>query len=336
MTLLLVVPAMAQPKEGCECVFAPKAGQWQFNFNIGRGDFFNDLGGLYYMLPDEDGTATGLGLDIPSEALSNQLGITTIGTDVNKGLGNDYLSGDLQLYLLNTGSLNYTNVAFSMGTKYFITDHININLSGAYILNLQPSKNFVEGESTKLSDLNFRDLDISVASATVNPGDIYAQKAILGAVTNRLMVQLGSEYYFHTRNERIFPYVGVFGQFKMARIESFYPAYTGQYIETDYYKEIDPLTGEVVKDEGYPDMAFEELDLYRVPRAGQALGFGGGINFGVEFAVFEGLSLGIEVAPVCYQYTLLHLQVAGQDPYYTTNHNLRAFAFPSLTIGYRF
>ncbi len=114
MTLLLVVPAMAQPKEGCECVFAPKAGQWQFNFNIGRGDFFNDLGGLYYMLPDEDGTATGIGLDIPSEALSNQLGITTIGTDVNKGLGNDYLSGVLQLYLLNTGSLNFTNVAFSM------------------------------------------------------------------------------------------------------------------------------------------------------------------------------------------------------------------------------
>ena len=325
MTILLVVPAVAQPKEGCECVFAPKAGQWQFNFNIGRGDFFNDVAGLYYLLPDEDGTATGVGLDIPSEVLSNGLGVTTIGTDVNKGIGNDYLSGDLQLYLLNTGSLNYTNVAFSMGTKYFITDHININLSGAYILNLQPSKDFVEGESTRLDDLNFDALDVSVASATVNPGDIYAQKAILGTVTNRLMVQLGSEYYFNTRNERIFPYLGVFGQFKMARIESFYPAYTGQYIATDY-----------PEGEGYPDMGFEELDLVRVPRAGQALGFGGGINLGVEFAVYEGLSIGLEVAPVCYQYTLLHMQVAGQDPYYAMNHNLRAFAYPSLTIGYRF
>jgi hypothetical protein len=39
---------------------------------------------------------------------------------------------------------------------------------------------------------------------------------------------------------------------------------------------------------------------------------------------------------VCYQYTLLHLQVGGQDPYYATNHNLRAFAFPQLTFGFRF
>ena len=122
----------------------------------------------------------------------------------------------------------------------------------------------------------------------------------------------------------IFPYLGVFGQFKMASIESFYP-YTGQYIRTDY-----------PNGEGYPDMAFEEVDLYRVNRGGQALGFGGGINFGVEFALMEGLFIGAEVAPVCYQYTLLHMQVGGQDPYYASNHNLRAFAFPQLTIGVRF
>ena len=50
----------------------------------------------------------------------------------------------------------------------------------------------------------------------------------------------------------------------------------------------------------------------------------------------EGLFIGAEVAPVCYQYTLLHLQIAGQDPYYAMNHNLRAFAYPQLTIGVRF
>ena len=164
----------------------------------------------------------------------------------------------------------------------------------------------------------------SVTPATVAPGDDYAQKAILGAVTNRLMVQLGTEYYFNTKNERIFPYLGVFGQFKMARIESFYP-YTGQYMPTDY-----------PAGEGYPDMANEEVDLYRTSRGGQALGFGGGINFGVEYALMEGLFVGIEVAPVCYQYTLLHLEVGGQDPYYASNHNLRAFAFPQLTFGFRF
>lgn len=310
MTILLVVPAMAQPKEGCECVFAPKAGQVQFQLNVGTGQFFNDMTGLYYMLPDEDGTAMGIGSD------KNTLEPGTF--------GNAYISGDLSTLLTNSGSMNFMTRNYTVGMKVFVSDHININLSGAYMLNMQPKKDFIEGESYQIDDLNIKDYDVSITPATVGVGDIYASKAILGAVTNKLMVQLGTEYYFNTRNERIFPYIGVFGQFKMARIESLYP-YTGQMVDTDY-----------PAGEGYPDMAKEEVDMYRASRGGQALGFGGGINIGVEYALMEGLFVGVEVAPVCYQYTLLHLQVGGQDPYYATNHNLRAFAFPQLTLGFRF
>ena len=310
MTILLVVPAMAQPKEGCECVFAPKAGQVQFQLNVGTGQFFNDMTGLYYMLPDEDGTAMGIGSD------RNTIEPGTI--------GNAYISGDLSTLLTNSGSMNFMTRNYTVGMKVFVSDHININLSGAYMLNMQPKKDFIEGESYQIDELNVKDYDVSITPATVGVGDIYASKAILGAVTNKLMVQLGTEYYFNTRNERIFPYIGVFGQFKMARIESLYP-YTGQYMDTDY-----------PAGEGYPDMNYEEVDMYRASRGGQALGFGGGINIGVEYALMEGLFVGVEVAPVCYQYTLLHLQVGGQDPYYATNHNLRAFAFPQLTLGFRF
>ena len=310
MTILLVVPAVAQPKEGCECVFAPKAGQVQFQLNVGTGQFFNDMTGLYYMLPDEDGTAMGIGSD------RNTLEPGTY--------GNAYISGDLSTLLTNSGSMNFMTRNYTVGMKVFVSDHININLSGAYMLNMQPKKDFIEGESYQIDELNVKDYDVSITPATVGVGDIYASKAILGAVTNKLMVQLGTEYYFNTRNERIFPYIGVFGQFKMARIESLYP-YTGQYMATDY-----------PAGEGYPDMDYEEVDMYRASRGGQALGFGGGINIGVEYALMEGLFVGVEVAPVCYQYTLLHLQVGGQDPYYATNHNLRAFAFPQLTLGFRF
>ena len=311
MTILLVVPAMAQPKEGCECVFAPKAGQVQFQLNVGTGQFFNDMTGLYYMLPDEDGTAMGIGSD------KNTLEPGTY--------GNAYISGDLSNLLVNQGSLNFMTRNYMVGMKVFVSDHININLSGAYMLNLQPKKDFIEGEAYDIAGLNVKDYDVSETPATVGVGDIYASKAILGAVTNKLMVQLGTEYYFNTRNERIFPYIGVFGQFKMARIESIYPSYTGQYMSTD-----------LPEGEGYPDMNYEEVDMYRTSRGGQALGFGGGINIGVEYALMEGLFVGVEVAPVCYQYTLLHLQVGGQDPYYAMNHNLRAFAFPQLTFGFRF
>ena len=291
-------------------MFAPKAGQVQFQLNVGTGQFFNDMTGLYYMLPDEDGTAMGMGSD------RNTLEPGTY--------GNAYISGDLSTLLTNSGSMNFMTRNYTVGMKVFVSDHININLSGAYMLNMQPKKDFIEGESYQIDDLNIKDYDVSITDATVGVGDIYASKAILGAVTNKLMVQLGTEYYFNTRNERIFPYIGVFGQFKMARIESLYP-YTGQYIPTDY-----------PAGEGYPDMANEEVDMYRASRGGQALGFGGGINIGVEYALMEGLFVGVEVAPVCYQYTLLHLQVGGQDPYYATNHNLRAFAFPQLTLGFRF
>ena len=311
MTILLVGPAMAQPKEGCECVFAPKAGQVQFQLNVGTGQFFNDMTGLYYMLPDEDGTAMGIGSD------RNTLEPGTY--------GNAYISGDLSNLLVNQGSLNFMTRNYMVGMKVFVSDHININLSGAYMLNLQPKKDFIEGEAYDIAGLNVKDYDVSETPATVGVGDIYASKAILGAVTNKLMVQLGTEYYFNTRNERIFPYIGVFGQFKMARIESIYPSYTGQYMSTD-----------LPEGEGYPDMNYEEVDMYRTSRGGQALGFGGGINIGVEYALMEGLFVGVEVAPVCYQYTLLHLQVGGQDPYYAMNHNLRAFAFPQLTFGFRF
>ena len=306
-TLLLVVPSMAQPQESCECVFGPKAGQFQFQLNVGPGQFFNDFNGLYSLLPAEDGSAMGYGRGTQS-------------VDPTTG-GTDYFSGDLQTILVNNGSLNYQLLNLGVGVKYFLTDHINLNLSGAYIMNMQPSKNFQEG--TMFDEL-LNPAAGDMYPVTVHPSDIYAHKAILGTATHRLMVQLGSEYYFTTKNPRIFPYVGVFGQFKMARIESVWPAFTGQLIPNE-------IDGELV-----PNMEDEELDLYRTPRYGQALGFGGGINIGVEYALAEGLFLGFEVAPVCYQYSLLHMYAVGQEPYYASNHNLRAFAFPQLTFGVRF
>ena len=325
MTLLLVVPVMAQPEEGCECVFGPKAGQFQFNLNYGPNSFFNDLTGLYYMLPAEDGSATGLGTNgikfaVFDPTTGNQVTQNILSSrEANDGLGNEYLSADLSTWLVNSGSLNYTLKDFSVGMKYFITDHLNINLSAAYLLNMQPSKDFVEGETYELDP--GRNPDVSDTHVQVSPGDIFAQKAILGAVTNRLMSQLGLEWYFNTKNQRIFPYLGIFGQFKMSRIDSFYPSFTGM---------LDP------KDVPMEDVNWEEADIWLTPRAAQALGFGGGINFGIEYALMEGLFIGAEVAPVCYQYTLLHMQAQGQEAYYATNHNLRAFAFPKLTIGVRF
>ena len=188
----------------------------------------------------------------------------------------------------------------------------------------------------------------------VGVGDIYAHKAILGAVTHSLMTQIGSNFYFNTKNPRINPYIGVMGQFKLARIEAYYP-YTGQTVQDDTNfggttnngPQVpgldDPLAGGSAEQQS-PGIsphrqrhAFDDIALYRPSlRGAQVLGFGGGLTAGVSYSLAQGLILSFEVAPVLYQYSLLHLQVQGQDAYYAMNHNIRAFAFPQLKLGIRF
>ncbi len=310
----MVVPAVAQPQESCECMYAPKKGQFQVNLGFGQGQFFNDFNGLYYLLPNADGTSLGLGF-LPA----NYKEVA--------GLGNNYISADLSTYAINIGSLNLndlTNIA-GVQAKYFLTNHIDINLSAAYNVNLQPHKDYIEGEYYGLGELKemLNGYDPTDIANLVGSGDTYASKAILGAVTHSLFTQLGADYYFDVKNPRVHPYLGLFGQFKMARVQAYYP-YTGQTTVYDVTDDESPLQ-------------FEDIAMYRPEnRGGQLLGFGGGLLAGVEYSVAEGLILGIEVAPVAYQYTLMHLMAQGQDDYYASNHNIRAFTFPQLKFGIRF
>lgn len=302
----MTVPAMAQPQESCECAFGPKKGQWEISLNLGRGQFFNDAKGLYYLLPAEDGTAIGIGQD--SWAL-----------DVEDGLGNDHISADIATFVLNTGSFNANSIVNIAGinAKYFFTDNFAISFGGAYNMNMQPGKNYVEGDSSVLPE-NYDPSDIT---GDVLPGDIYSHKAVLGVTSNSGIANLGLDWYFHIkRAPRVTPYLGVLGQFKIARIDSFYP-YTGQKIVDDV-----PVEG----------LQYEELDVYRTNRAGNAMGFAVGVNFGVDFSVTENLILGINVAPVLYQYSLVQLQIMGQDTYNVYNHNISAFKYPQLKFGFRF
>ncbi len=315
LTILMVVPAMAQPQEGCECMYAPKKGQWQINLALGNGQFFNDASGLFYLLPNADGSA---------------MGISFINDDFQEtaGLGNNYISADLSSYVLNTGSLNFNSLTNIIGVqgKYFLTNHIDLNLMVAYKANLQPSKNYIEGVNTGLGYLNGMqdgNYDPTAPVNQVGVGDVYSQKAILGAVTHSLFTQIGADWYFDVKNPRIHPYVGVFGQFKLARVEAFYP-YTGQ-----------AIYDEDLADAG--QLKYTDIDVYRTNyRAGQVFGFGGGLTTGVEYSLSEGLIIGLEVAPVAYQYSLMQLTMNDQDPYYAANHNITAFAFPQLKFGIRF
>lgn len=319
LTILMTVPAMAQPKESCECAFGPKKGQWEISLNLGRGQFFNDANGLYYLLPAEDGTAIGVGSNAQT-------------LEMVAGTGNDHISADVATYVLNTGSMNANSIINIAGiqAKYFFTDNFAISFGGAYNMNMQPGKDYIEGERTVVpSDFGKESYDASVIDGKVAPGDIYGQKAVLGVTSNSGIANLGLDWYFHIkRAPRVTPYLGVLGQFKIARIDSYYP-YTGQMIHDD----IDQVIEDPYKDK---DLKYEEVDIYRSNRAGNAMGFVVGLNFGVDFSVTENLILGINVAPVAYQYNLIQLQVMGQDTYNVYNHNISVFKYPQLKFGFRF
>ena len=313
----MLVPAMAQPKESCECAFGPKAGQWEVSLTLGQGQFFNDASGLYYLLPNEDGSAVGIGDN------------SNTGLEMVAGEGNSNLSADLATYVLNTGSLNANSICNIVGinAKYFFNEHWALSFGGAYKMNLQPSKDYEDGTSVDITNSYAETTTYDPSEAgEFGIGDIYPQKAILGVSTNSAIANLGVDYYFHLkRAPRVNPFIGLFGQFKIARIGSYYP-YTGQVVESDLN----------VKDYEQTDLKYASAEEFRSNRAGQALGFVAGLNFGVDFSATENLILGIQVAPVAYQYSLIHLQVMGQNPYYAYNHNLTAFAYPQLRIGFRF
>lgn len=308
LTILMTVPAMAQPKESCECAFGPKKGQWEISLNLGRGQFFNDANGLYYLLPAEDGTAIGVGSNAHT-------------LEMVAGTGNDHVSADIATYVLNTGSMNANSIINIAGlqAKYFISDNWAISFGGAYNMNMQPGKDYQEGQKTMIDpDAGYDPSDIT---GKVDIWDIYSQKAVLGVTSNSGIANLGFDYYFHIkRAPRVTPYLGVLGQFKIARIDSYYP-YTGQKIWNDVETE---------------HLSWEEADVYRSNRAGNAMGFVVAVNFGVDFSVTENLILGINVAPVAYQYNLIQLQVMGQDTYNVYNHNISVFKYPQLKFGFRF
>lgn len=306
LTLFMVVPALAQPEESCECMFAPKAGQWEFDLVLGQNQYF------------------GFEQNIVNTLLPNSYG-ASIGSTIGSAEDPQYVTTDLTSDL-NIGFLNTNNLSNMIGVqaRYFITNRIDINVMGSYNVNVQPGKDYVEGTVFGLANYNTDGVNFDPTSTEYDLGDIFPHKAILASVTNSAIAQIGSNYYFTVANERINPYVGIYGQVKWARIKAAYPAYTGQTVTTDVAE------GDAPED-------IMPIELFREQnRAGQLLGFGGGIAAGVQYSIMPGLILGVEISPVLYQYSLLHLQIDGQTPYYACNHNVSVFKYPQFKLGFRF
>ncbi len=215
------------------------------------------------------------------------------------GEGNQ--SGDPGMYL-NLGTIGENSVVNIAGiqVKYFLTERWSLNAMFSMNISLTPKKDFVSGD------------------ASVPEMPVPAYKYVEGRMNNSWMANVGSDYYFRTKNARINPYLGAVAGFQMARLETNTP-YTGETVT-------DPGTGEE-----------QPVELYRSShRSGQIWGMEGSLVAGIEFSLMKGLVLGFEVRPVSYNYSRIQIKPSGMSPYEADHHNIRLFTLPNLKLGMRF
>ncbi len=288
LALAFVAPIMAQQSAGWrDASFAPKKGQWQVSAQFGSNQLFDQQ--LDYLMPvyfqDYEG------------------GYVNFIHPVGLG-GGSMQSNDPAAYLnlTNLGSNSMMNLV-GLQAKYFLTDHLDINLSFGMNINLTPSKDYIEG-----------DYDVDNLP-------IQASKYMEGRLTNVWNAAVGSNYYFKTRNERINLYVGAIVGWQMGRIQATLP-YTGITVNTE------GATDEIMQD---------DLAMY-VPnsRAGQVMALKSAVNAGIEYALAEGLIFGFEIQPISYQYSILQVCPKASTTYTALHHHFGLLATPQLKLGFRF
>lgn len=295
LSVCTVAPGMAQQYSSSDASFAPKKGQWQVSAVIGNNQMFDQ--DMEYLLPTYWNGST-----IASEGFDVPVGLP--GTDFQS----DFQSGDPGYYL-NLGDLNSNSLMNLIGIqgKYFLTDRWDVNAMFSMNINATPSRDYIEGDHS------------------VPEFPIQDYKYIEGRIQNAWTVQLGSNYYFNTKNERINLYAGGVLGWQMGRIQTSYP-YTGEtVIDEDMSEETDE------------DLNYESVQLYTPnSRAGQIFGLRVGAVAGIEYSIAEGLILGFEVQPISYRYDCIQICPKGSAVYQAGHHSIGFFATPNLKIGFRF
>ncbi len=238
----------------------------------------------------------GNGLYFPGENSLNSLLPASNATQVGVGQAGQNESENPAMYL-NIGGLNNNSIANMAGVeaKYFISDRLDINVGFSMNMSLTPKRDFIEG-------------DLTVAEMPI-PDYMY----INAEMSNKWFASLGSNYYFTTKNNRIFPYLGIRAGYQMGWL-GINRAYTG----------IEDANGDPI-----------EINTASY-RAGQMIGISGSIISGLEYNISEGLNIGFELAPYNYNFGSIQFQPTGMQPYVADSHQFKLFMTPVFKLGVRF
>ncbi len=237
----------------------------------------------------------GNGLYFPGENKLNSLLPANNAAQVGVGVAGLNESENPAIYL-NIGGLNSNSLVNMAGieAKYFIIDKIDLNLGFSMNMSLTPKRDFIEGDNT-VAEMPIPDYNY-----------------ISAEMSNKWFATIGSNYYFTTKNNRIFPYLGIKAGYQMGYLAINRP-YTGIEINGD------------------------PIEIYSYSnRSGQMIGISGSVVSGLEYNIAEGLNIGFEIAPFNYNFGSIQFQPTGMQPYVADSHQFKLFMTPVMKLGIRF
>ena len=203
----------------------------------------------------------------------------------------------------NTVDANSNDVTNMVGAelRYFLMDNIALKLSGGAIIRNTPAQANVPGF-----------IDSNTNSAAWIPA--YAAVKADNRVESN--VNLGAEYHFGSKYNRLFPYAGLTVPFYYSR-QSFY----------------DPTI--IYPD---PSSSGQDIDVVDVGiRSTEIIGFGGQLVGGFDFYLFEGFYTGFEIKPVSVVYAYSTKSPGpGLPAGEAQNTTISFFTQPFIKLGFRF
>lgn len=195
---------------------------------------------------------------------------------------------------------NYNSVSNIVGAemRYFATSNIAVKLSGGAIIRNTPSQPNIPG----------------LTDGPNNAVWIPAYQAVVADNQADINVNLGGEYHFTTKYNRLSPYAGLTVPFYYGRRSLYDPTINDDVAPTD--------PGYIV------DVGVRHAEL---------VGFGVQAVAGVDYYLMEGFYFGFEIKPVSYQYARLEqFPAPGLPSLQSNNTTFSFFSQTFLKIGFRF
>lgn len=198
---------------------------------------------------------------------------------------------------MSTDDASTTISIIGVEAKYFINSKMAIRLGGGGAVAAAPSQDYVDG--------------VSVSGSTYSSSSIPSYAMLEGKTTMEMYGDLGLDYYFTTKVNRLFPFIGLEG--------------SGVYGQMEIWDGYSGLDGD------------DEVIATYDTRRGEAYAFGGGLNGGVDYYLAEGLFFGVEVNIASYMYSVKTIfPQTGMDPIESMAHNLSFLSQPIIKLGFKF